>query len=178
MKTRAVADGDGYVLNGSKMWITERRRQHALHGDGGDRPVGRRARHHAPSSCTPTTRASRSGEKERKLGIKGSPTREIYFDDCRIPADRMIGEPGTGFTTALRTLDHTRLGIGAQAVGIAQGALDAAIAYVKERRQFGQRHRGLPGRAVHGRRHGDADRGRPPAGLRRRRRGRARRART
>jgi alkylation response protein AidB-like acyl-CoA dehydrogenase len=79
------------------------------------------------------------GTKERKLGIKGSPTCEIYFDNCRIPADRMIGDPGTGFKTALRTLDHTRLGIGAQAVGIAQGALDAAVAYVKERRQFQQR---------------------------------------
>ena len=78
------------------------------------------------------------GPKERKLGIKGSPTREIYFENCRIPADRIIGEPGTGFKTALRTLDHTRPTIGAQAVGIAQGALDAAIAYVKERKQFGR----------------------------------------
>jgi alkylation response protein AidB-like acyl-CoA dehydrogenase len=78
------------------------------------------------------------GAKERKLGIKGSPTREIYFDECRIPADRMIGGPGTGFATALKTLDHTRLGIGAQAVGIAQGALEAAIAYTKQRRQFSQ----------------------------------------
>ena len=72
------------------------------------------------------------------MGIKGSPTCEIYFEDCRIPADRIIGEPGTGFKTALKTLDHTRLDIGAQAVGIAQGALDAAVAYVKERQQFGK----------------------------------------
>jgi alkylation response protein AidB-like acyl-CoA dehydrogenase len=78
------------------------------------------------------------GPKERKLGIKGSPTSEIYFDDCRIPADRLIGEEGTGFITALKTLDHTRSMIGAQAVGIAQGALDAATAYVKERQQFGK----------------------------------------
>ena len=78
------------------------------------------------------------GPKERKLGIKGSPTREVYLENCTIPADRIIGEPGTGFKTALQTLDHTRPTIGAQAVGIAQGALDASIAYVKERKQFGQ----------------------------------------
>jgi alkylation response protein AidB-like acyl-CoA dehydrogenase len=78
------------------------------------------------------------GAKERKLGIKGSPTCEIYFEDCTIPTDRIIGDPGTGFKTALRTLDHTRLAIGAQALGIAQGALDASIAYVKQRRQFGR----------------------------------------
>ena len=78
------------------------------------------------------------GPKERKLGIKGSPTTEMYFEDCRIPGDRIIGEPGTGFKTALATLDHTRPTIGAQAVGIAQGALDAAIAYTKERKQFGK----------------------------------------
>ena len=77
------------------------------------------------------------GPKERKMGIKGSPTCELYFTDCTIPADRIIGAPGTGFKTALRTLDFTRPTIGAQAVGIAQGALDAAVAYVKERKQFG-----------------------------------------
>lgn len=76
------------------------------------------------------------GAHERKMGIKGSPTTELYFEDCRIPGDRIIGEPGTGFKTALASLDHTRPTIGAQAVGIAQGALDAAIAYTKERRQF------------------------------------------
>src|ERR1700710_1334993 len=137
MKTRAAADGDGYVLNGSKMWITN----------------AGVSTHYTVMAVTDPAAGSRGisafvvhaddpgfsyGEKERKLGIKGSPTREIYFDNCRIPADRMIGEPGTGFTTALRTLDHTRLGIGAQAVGIAQGALDVALGYVKERRQFGK----------------------------------------
>ena len=72
------------------------------------------------------------------MGIRGSPTCEIHFTDCTIPADRIIGEPGTGFKTALRTLDHTRPTVGAQAVGIAQGALDQAIGYVKDRKQFGQ----------------------------------------
>jgi alkylation response protein AidB-like acyl-CoA dehydrogenase len=137
MKTRAVADGDSYVLNGSKMWITN----------------AGVSSHYTVMAVTEPGAGSRGisafvvhaddpgfsyGAKERKLGIKGSPTREIYFDECRIPADRMIGAPGTGFTTALKTLDHTRLGIGAQAVGIAQGALDAAIAYTKQRRQFNQ----------------------------------------
>ena len=78
------------------------------------------------------------GTKERKLGIKGSPTSEIYFESCTIPGDRIIGNEGEGFITALKTLDHTRSMIGAQAVGIAQGALDQAIAYVKERKQFGK----------------------------------------
>src|SRR5690606_12535815 len=78
------------------------------------------------------------GAPEKKLGIKGSPTRELHFDDCRIPGDRMVGAPGEGLKIALRTLDHTRVTIGAQAVGIAQGALDAAVAYVKERKQFGK----------------------------------------
>jgi alkylation response protein AidB-like acyl-CoA dehydrogenase len=71
------------------------------------------------------------------LGIKGSPTRDLLFDGCRIPGDRMIGEPGDGLRIALRTLDHTRVTIGAQAVGIAAGALDLATAYTKERQQFG-----------------------------------------
>jgi alkylation response protein AidB-like acyl-CoA dehydrogenase len=137
MRTRAVRDGDAYVLNGTKCWIT---------GAGVNT-------HYTVMAVTDPEKGPKGisafvvhaddpgfsvGAKERKLGIKGSPTCEIYFEDCRIPADRMIGEEGTGFTTALRTLDHTRLGIGAQAVGIAQGALDAAVAYVKERRQFGK----------------------------------------
>jgi alkylation response protein AidB-like acyl-CoA dehydrogenase len=78
------------------------------------------------------------GAKEKKLGIKGSPTREVYFDHVRVPADRMIGAEGTGFETAMRTLDHTRITIAAQAVGVAQGALDYALGYAKERRQFGK----------------------------------------
>ncbi|MFI6850195.1 acyl-CoA dehydrogenase family protein, partial [Kitasatospora sp. NPDC050467] len=78
------------------------------------------------------------GAPEKKLGIKGSPTREVYFDDVRIPADRMIGAEGTGFATAMKTLDHTRVTIAAQALGIAQGALDYAKGYVRERKQFGK----------------------------------------
>jgi alkylation response protein AidB-like acyl-CoA dehydrogenase len=78
------------------------------------------------------------GAPEKKLGIKGSPTREVYLDNVRIPADRMIGAEGTGFATAMKTLDHTRVTIAAQAIGVAQGALDHAAAYVKERKQFGK----------------------------------------
>jgi alkylation response protein AidB-like acyl-CoA dehydrogenase len=78
------------------------------------------------------------GAPEHKLGIKGSPTRELYFDNCVIPAGRLIGAEGSGFRTALATLDHTRITIAAQALGIAQGALDYAAGYVKERRQFGK----------------------------------------
>jgi alkylation response protein AidB-like acyl-CoA dehydrogenase len=137
MKTRAVRDGDSWVLNGTKSWITN---------------AGVSTYYTVMASTDPSAEANgisafvvhkddpgfSVGAKERKLGIKGSPTCEIYFSDCTIPADRVIGEPGTGFKTALRTLDHTRLTIGAQAVGIAQGAIDAAVAYVKERRQFGR----------------------------------------
>jgi alkylation response protein AidB-like acyl-CoA dehydrogenase len=78
------------------------------------------------------------GAPEKKLGIKGSPTRELYFDNCRIPAERLIGAEGSGFKTALRTLDHTRVTIAAQAVGIAQGALEVAKDYAKGRKQFGR----------------------------------------
>ncbi|MDA3631089.1 acyl-CoA dehydrogenase [Saccharopolyspora sp. WRP15-2] len=137
MKTRARLDGDHWVLNGSKCWIT----------NGGE------SKWYTVMAVTDQEKRANGisafvvhaddpgfvvGPKEKKLGIKGSPTAELYFEDCTIPADRIIGEPGTGFKTALRTLDHTRPTIGAQAVGIAQGALDAALTYVKERKQFGK----------------------------------------
>src|SRR5690606_22206266 len=78
------------------------------------------------------------GKKEHKLGIRSSPTMEIIFDNCRIPAENRLGEEGEGFKIAMMTLDGGRNGIAAQAVGIAQGALDAAVAYAKERQQFGK----------------------------------------
>ena len=115
----------------------QRRRGQVLHGHGGDRPVGRVQRRSRRSWWRRTTPGFTFGAPEHKLGIKGSPTRELYFDDCAIPADRIIGEEGTGFSTALATLDHTRITIAAQALGIAQGALDYALGYVKERQQFG-----------------------------------------
>ncbi|MFI6153590.1 acyl-CoA dehydrogenase family protein [Kitasatospora sp. NPDC051170] len=137
MKTRAVRDGDFWVLNGVKRWITN---------------AGVSEFYTVMAVTDPELRSKgisafvvekgdegvSFGAPERKLGIKGSPTREVYFDDVRIPADRMIGAEGTGFATAMKTLDHTRVTIAAQAVGIAQGALDYAKGYVKERRQFGK----------------------------------------
>jgi alkylation response protein AidB-like acyl-CoA dehydrogenase len=137
MRTRAVRTDDGYVLNGVKRWITN---------------AGVSKYYTVMAVTDPSAGANgisafvvsaedagfTFGAPEHKLGIKGSPTRELYFDDCLIPADRLIGVEGEGFKIALRTLDHTRITIAAQAVGIGQGALDYAIGYVKERKQFGK----------------------------------------
>jgi alkylation response protein AidB-like acyl-CoA dehydrogenase len=135
MRTRARLEGDEWVLNGAKCWISN----------------GGHSQWYTVMAVTDPAKGANGisafvvheddpgfsvGPKERKMGIKGSPTTELYFEDCRIPGDRVIGEPGTGFKTALATLDHTRPTIGAQAVGIAQGALEASIAYTKERKQF------------------------------------------
>ncbi|EON33271.1 MULTISPECIES: acyl-CoA dehydrogenase [Gordonia] len=137
MKTRARKDGNNWVLNGTKCWITN---------------GGKSSWYTVMAVTDPEKKANgisafmvhkddpgfTVGPLEKKLGIKGSPTAELYFEDCTIPLDRIIGDEGTGFKTALQTLDHTRPTIGAQAVGIAQGALDQAIAYVKDRKQFGK----------------------------------------
>ena len=138
MATRAVRDGDDWVLNGQKSWITnagESSYYTVMAVTDPDAPRGERATAFVVEASDPGFSV---GALERKLGIKGSPTRELYFEQCRIPGDRVIGTPGEGLKIALRTLDHTRVTIGAQAVGIAAGALAAATAYVKERQQFGQ----------------------------------------
>ncbi|WP_043620802.1 acyl-CoA dehydrogenase family protein [Nonomuraea candida] len=137
MKTRAVADGDSYVLNGTKMWITNAgvSEYYTLMAVT-DPSAG--ARGISAFVVEKSDEGVSFGPKEKKLGIKGSPTRQVILDNVRIPADRMVGAPGTGFKTALATLDHTRITIAAQALGIAQGALDFAIGYVKERKQFGR----------------------------------------
>ncbi|GAB3266040.1 acyl-CoA dehydrogenase [Alteromonas gracilis] len=138
MKTTAVRDGDDWVLNGVKRWITN----------------AGVSEYYTVLAVTDAEKGTRGGisafvvEKadegvsfgapEKKLGIKGSPTREVYLDNVRIPGDRIIGDVGTGFATAMRTLDHTRVTIAAQAVGVAQGALDYALEYAKERQQFGK----------------------------------------
>ena len=139
MRTRATPDGDGWVLNGHKAWITNAGESAYYTVLAVTDPDGRRGRNVTAFVVEATDEGFSVGEKERKLGIKGSPTREIYFENVRLPGDRIVGEPGEGLALALRTLDHTRVTIGAQAVGIAQGALDVAIDYVKERRQFGSR---------------------------------------
>ncbi|NJC71505.1 acyl-CoA dehydrogenase [Planosporangium thailandense] len=137
MKTRAERDGDHYVLNGAKRWITNAGVSEFYTVFAVTEPAAR-ARGISAFVVEKSDPGVSFGAPEKKLGIKGSPTREVYFDNVRIPASRMIGEPGTGFTTAMRTLDHTRVTIAAQAVGIAQGALDFAKEYIQERKQFGK----------------------------------------
>ncbi|TDC00266.1 acyl-CoA dehydrogenase [Actinomadura bangladeshensis] len=137
MKTRAVRDGEHWVLNGAKMWITNAGvSEYYTVMAVTDPSAG--ARGISAFVVEKSDPGVSFGAKERKLGIKGSPTRQVIFEDTRIPADRIIGAEGTGFKTALATLDHTRITIAAQALGIAQGALDFALGYVKERRQFGR----------------------------------------
>lgn len=138
MRTRARRDGDGWVLNGQKSWITNAGVSDYYTVLAVTDPEGRRGANVTAFVVEKTDEGFTFGEKERKLGIKGSPTRELHFADVRIPGDRVVGEVGAGLKIALATLDHTRVTIGAQAVGIAQGALDHAIAYVKERKQFGK----------------------------------------
>ncbi|WP_225846758.1 acyl-CoA dehydrogenase family protein [Streptomyces sp. HPF1205] len=137
MTTRAVRDGDTYVLNGVKRWITNAGVSQFYTVMAVTDP-GKRSKGISAFVVEKDDEGVSFGAPEKKLGIKGSPTREVYFDNVRIPADRMIGEEGTGFATAMRTLDHTRVTIAAQALGIAQGALDYAKGYVQERRQFGK----------------------------------------
>lgn len=137
MRTTARLDGDHYVLNGSKIFIT----------NGGIADIYVVFALTDPSSKHKGTSAFiiesdfpgfSVGKKEKKLGIRSSPTTEIIFEECRVPKENMLGAEGEGFKVAMTTLDGGRNGIAAQAVGIAQGALDAAIAYAKERVQFGK----------------------------------------
>ncbi|WP_432995804.1 acyl-CoA dehydrogenase family protein [Dactylosporangium sp. CA-233914] len=137
MKTRAERDGDSWVLNGVKRWITNAGVSEYYTVFAVTDPSAR-SRGISAFVVEKSDPGVSFGAPEKKLGIKGSPTREVYLDNVRIPADRVIGEPGTGFGTAMRTLDHTRVTIAAQALGIAQGALDFALGYVQERKQFGK----------------------------------------
>jgi alkylation response protein AidB-like acyl-CoA dehydrogenase len=137
LTTRAQRVGDGWVLDGVKRWITNAGLSRFYTVFAVTAPAEGSRAISAFVVCADDAGVS-FGAPEKKLGIKGSPTREVYFDNVRIPAARMIGGPGTGFATAMRTLDHTRVTIAAQAVGIAQGALDYATGYVKQRRQFGR----------------------------------------
>ncbi|MEV8286689.1 acyl-CoA dehydrogenase family protein [Streptomyces niveus] len=137
MKTKAVRDGDSYVLNGVKRWITNAGVSEYYTVMAVTDP-GLRTKGISAFVVEKGDEGVSFGAPEKKLGIKGSPTREVYLDNVRIPADRLIGAEGTGFATAMKTLDHTRITIAAQALGIAQGALDYASGYVKERKQFGK----------------------------------------
>ncbi len=137
ISTRAVRDGDEYVLNGTKIFITN----------------GGVAKVYTVIAMTDPSKGSRGasafivqddfpgfklGKEEDKMGIRASTTREIVFDDCRVPVKNLIGREGEGFKVAMRTLDKSRPGVAAQALGIAQGALDLAIDYARQRVQFGQ----------------------------------------
>jgi len=137
MTTRARREGDHYVLKGTKRWITNA-------GEAGlyvvfavtDPQAG--ARGISAFVLEATDEGIELGGLERKMGLKGSPTREVVMRDVRIPADRIVGEEGQGLRLALGTLDRTRAIVAAQAVGVAQGALDVAVRYARERRQFGR----------------------------------------
>jgi alkylation response protein AidB-like acyl-CoA dehydrogenase len=137
MKTRAARDGEHWVLNGTKMWITNAGVSQYYTVMAVTDPA-KGARGISAFVVEKTDPGVSFGPPEKKLGIKGSPTRTVIFENARIPADRIIGAEGTGFKTALATLDHTRITIAAQALGIAQGALDYAVGYVQQREQFGQ----------------------------------------
>src|SRR5699024_8673332 len=137
MRMTAKKDGDDYVLNGNKVWITN--------GEVADIYVvfantDEDAKHRGISAfiVEKGTEGFTFGKKEKKLGIRSSPTTELIFENCRIPKDNLLGEEGEGFKIAMSTLDGGRNGIAAQAVGIAQGALDVSLAYAKEREQFGK----------------------------------------
>ncbi|MEI7054391.1 acyl-CoA dehydrogenase family protein [Nocardioides sp. CCNWLW239] len=136
-KTRAVRDGDFWVLNGVKRWITNAGVSEYYTVLAVTDPE-KRSKGISAFVVEKSDEGVSFGAPEKKLGIKGSPTREVYFDNVRIPADRLIGEEGKGFTYAMQTLDHTRITIAAQAVGVAQGALDYALGYIQERKQFGK----------------------------------------
>ncbi|MED1114777.1 acyl-CoA dehydrogenase AcdA [Bacillus paramycoides] len=137
MKTTAKRDGDHYILNGSKIFIT----------NGGIADIyvvfaltdpESKQRGTSAFIVESDTPGFSVGKKESKLGIRSSPTTEIMFEDCRIPVENLLGEEGQGFKVAMQTLDGGRNGIAAQAVGIAQGALDASVEYARERHQFGK----------------------------------------
>ena len=137
MATRYERDADGWVLNGTKRFITGAGVSHAYVVFATTDP-SLRAKGVSAFLVMRDDPGVGFGRKEDKMGIRGSPTREVILEGVRLPADRLIGEEGTGFGYAMRTLDFSRPAIAAQALGIAQGALDLAARYASERRQFGK----------------------------------------
>jgi butyryl-CoA dehydrogenase len=136
VQTTAQLDGEHYVLNGTKQWIT----------NGGDAEIytvvaitdrSRGARGASTFIVEKGTPGFTFGKKEIKMGIRSSSTRELVFEDCRVPKANLLGREGQGFIVAMKTLDKSRPGIGAQALGIAQGAFDEAAIYSRQRVQFG-----------------------------------------
>jgi butyryl-CoA dehydrogenase len=138
IRTTATKKGDGYVLNGTKQWIT----------NGGEAEI------YSIIAMTDRSKGPRGasafiiekgtpgfgfGKKEKKMGIRASATRELVFQDCYVPKENLLGKEGMGFIVTMRTFDRTRPGVGAQGVGLAQGALDEAVRYAREREQFGKK---------------------------------------
>ena len=140
-QTKAVLDGDEWVLNGSKCFITN-----GYYADvyvviavtGTVEKRGRKQKEISAFIVEKGTPGFTFGTKEKKMGIRASATYELIFQDCRIPKENLLGQKGKGFNVAMHTLDGGRIGIAAQGLGIAEGALDATIAYTKERKQFGK----------------------------------------
>ncbi len=136
-QTKAALDGDEWVLNGSKIFITNGKEADVyIVFAMTDKSLGTKGI--SAFIVEKDTPGFTFGTKEKKMGIRGSSTYELVFTDCRIPKDNLLGAQGKGFSIAMQTLDGGRIGIAAQALGIAAGALDAATAYVKERKQFGK----------------------------------------
>jgi butyryl-CoA dehydrogenase len=137
IKTTAKKEGDHYVLNGTKQWIT----------NGGEAETytviaitdkSKGARGASAFIVEKGTKGFNFGKKEKKLGIRASATRELVFEDCKVPKENLLAKEGMGFIVAMKTFDKSRPGVAAQALGIAQGALDLAVEYARTRRQFGQ----------------------------------------
>lgn len=140
-QTKAVLDGDEWVLNGSKCFITNGKEADIyiiIAVTGIIEKRGRKVKEISAFIVEKDTPGFTFGTKEKKMGIRGSSTYELIFTDCRIPKENMLGAQGKGFNIAMHTLDGGRIGIAAQALGLAEGALDRTIEYVKERKQFGR----------------------------------------
>ena len=140
-QTKAVLDGDEWVLNGSKIFITNGKEADVyviFAVTGIIEKRGRKVKEISAFIVEKGTPGFSFGTKEKKMGIRGSSTYELIFTDCRIPKENLLGQIGKGFGIAMHTLDGGRIGIASQALGIAEGALDATISYVMERKQFGR----------------------------------------
>ncbi len=142
VQTKAVLDGDEYVLNGSKCFITNGKYADTYiiiaYTDIKIDAKGRKKKVFSAFIVEKGTPGFTFGTKEKKMGIRGSATYELVFQDCRIPKENLLGAEGQGFKIAMHTLDGGRIGIAAQALGIAEGALDRCVSYVKDRKQFGR----------------------------------------
>ena len=137
MKTKAVKDGDSWIISGSKKWISNAGVSQ-FYTVLASTDASKGAKGISAFIVEKSDAGVSFGSHEKKMGFRGSPTREVYFDNVKINDDRRLGEVGSGFSLAMKTLDHTRITIAAQALGIAQGAFDAAKKYSHERQQFGK----------------------------------------